>query len=510
MVLVIFLSTLLSFANSTNNCPAEKELPNLPVHDQDGLGTCASNTAALMIQHNLGLAESPSYFQLSLTTSGNEKSDFFFNQDNQQRVFNWGAHICDVVKTAKKHGYCDAEVFEKDVIGRMDPIWNQQKFLVSLASFIDRNTTQVRQLGSQLQDPAFKEAAKRRLASHLMNRSEQCSVEFEDFVTKRALARIKVKLDSKIASLPQAESLNLRGLRSRLFNPDGSAQNFAMEYFIFFLRTEGKEYISARELPTNQLSENLLPNDNKFLSLFSSAIGQANLVFDFPPEPLYRSDFDAYRICSGSDLLNGLDLLVHGPQCQASLVTESTDFLNQSEKILNSLINYRRTGLDPEAGLVNLISPGCAVQMMLTKNNDNLRCSDRSIGNQSQANRAKRDIYANLCRGKAVAISMCTGFFASSVPINSAFCESDVAGIANHGRHALTLIGYRTKEGKKQIKIQNSWGQSCPFLKGEPAAIPSGMQGLVECEMENGRPTGRFWVDEDLLINNSYQLSVMP
>ncbi len=284
-----------------------------------------------------------------------------------------------------------------------------------------------------------------------------------------------------------------------------------MSYFNFFLKTQGKDYISARELPTNRLSENLLPNDNKFLSLFSTSLGFSNLVFDFPPEPLYRSDFDAYRVCSGSDLLNSLDHLVMSPSCDISQTPAGAmEFMNQAERILNGLTDYGRTGLDPQAGLVNLISPGCAAQMMLTKNNSDLRCTNRTIGSERQATRAKRNIYENLCRNKAVAISICTGFFASSVPINSAFCQRDVAGIDNHGRHALTLIGYRTKEGKKQIKIQNSWGQACPFLKGEPPFIASEMQGLVECEMENGRPTGRFWVDEDLLINNSYQLSVMP
>ena len=47
MALVIFLLTF-SLSAWSQSCPTAKTLSLYPVHDQDGMGTCASNTAALI------------------------------------------------------------------------------------------------------------------------------------------------------------------------------------------------------------------------------------------------------------------------------------------------------------------------------------------------------------------------------------------------------------------------------------------------------------------------------
>ena len=99
MALVALLLTF-SLSAWSQSCPTAKTLSLFPVHDQDGMGTCASNTAALMMQHNLGLAKSPSYMQISITqsaTDGENGKDFFFTDDGgKERVFNWGANRASI------------------------------------------------------------------------------------------------------------------------------------------------------------------------------------------------------------------------------------------------------------------------------------------------------------------------------------------------------------------------------------------------------------------------------
>lgn len=511
MGLVIFFTALLSLADET--CPQQKELPAMPVHDQDGLGTCASNTAALMMQHNLGLAESPSYFQLSLTYSGLKESNFFIkDSDNNDRVFNWGAHICDVLKSAKDNGYCDHSVFELDAVGRQDPTWEQQHFLENLSRFLNSNASGIEELKQNLSDSEFRSQARQRLASLFLERSRTCQESFPRFVARRGLERFKEWLTPKRTQGTLEEQVRYDRLWISTFNPDGTPQNQALEHYEYFLFVEGKNLLDSNG-GISSLDPNLLPAERRFGEMYSSALSISGLNFDLPYTQMYQSDFDAYSVCRGNDFVSaGTLLLSQAPQCvDNSSESEINGFLSQADNILNNLMSYLNTDLDPQAGLVNLISPRCAVQMVNNKNNSAIRCENQAINNDSQADRAKNRITDHLCRDKAVAISMCTGFFKAEALIDSNYCKNDVPGVVNHGRHALTLIGYRTVGEKKQIKIQNSWGATCPFIQNAANAIPAGLLGSVECELdEEGSPTGRFWVDEDLLINNSYQLSFMP
>jgi len=65
-----------------------------------------------------------------------------------------------------------------------------------------------------------------------------------------------------------------------------------------------------------------------------------------------------------------------------------------------------------------------------------------------------------------------------------------------HGLHAVALIGVDCSSEKKKYLIQNSWGTSCLGVKDIPT---------IKCE----EGTGRLWIEEDYLLNNTRYLSVV-
>jgi hypothetical protein len=183
----------------------------------------------------------------------------------------------------------------------------------------------------------------------------------------------------------------------------------------------------------------------------------------------------------------------------------------QAQQLINSLRSMANDQLDFQVGLVNIISPACAAQMSQRDDSYSGDCGERNINSASTANTAKNLAVEEICAGRALGVSICTGFFKATTPVDSKFCDEDEPGVADHGRHAVTLIGYRQgPNNKRQFLIQNSWGNSCPFKQGFTSNVPPALQNLVECEVTPGAiasPTGRFWVDEDLLFNNTYLMS---
>lgn len=508
MALVIIFSSILAFSQT---CPSERELPSLPVHDQDGLGTCASNTAALMMQHNLSLNESPSYVQLSLTHSGLRRNSLFFTDDsNSQRLFNWGAAVCDVVNDAETHGYCDHSLLGVDSIGAEDNERRQSRFLNDLATFLNSNEVSMQDLRERISDPLLRSRASGTLAQHFLDRREICVDEFSRFVAQRTLERFIQWLRSSIPDIPLHERGRYEAFLRGLTDEEGAPSDIVINAFRSLFHQEAKPLLEAFNRRNYDLSHLNLPSERQIVEAFMRVGNYNNFTFDLPYNNFFQSDIDAYSICRDNEQISSYRILNGDLTCQAQVdQSQLTSFTSDVENILGGIRSFTESGVDPEAGLVNLISPSCAVQMTQRQSQD-FSCSEEAIKNAEGARAAKSRIYQELCRNRAVGISLCTGHWRSETVVDSGFCQNDVAGVENHGRHAVTLVGYRTVGERKQIKIQNSWGLSCPFLQTSTNSIRPAFEGLVECEMdEENMPTGRFWVDEDLLINNSYRISVM-
>lgn len=519
MALVIFLLTF-SLSAWSQSCPASKSLNYLPVHDQDGLGTCASNTAALMMQYNLGLERSPSYMQMSLTYSGltnNNGSDFFYNDENgRRRLFNWGAQICGVIDQSQRSGFCDSNQMGFDHVGSTDPFEQQESFLTKMATFLGSNQIEILLMRDLLANPQTRAEAERRVAYFFANRASMCTVPKNEFMSRRALARLKPYWESFLT--PPASTTQRQVARRMLdltFLPNGQPRPAALTYHQEFLASiSGLESRLEQADEANVATAGIPGVMNE--SMFTVWWGNRNDVTtsSIPQQATnsYLSDYRAYAPCRDPAPLTVLSSYLNAPSCVVpTSATISPAFLTQARQLVASLSALSENRLDPQAGLVNLISPACAGQMEQRAGDYAGDCNDRAVNSASSSNTAKSTSVEEICAGRAVGISICTGFFKASVPVDSKFCDEDEPGVADHGRHAVTLIGYRPRpNGTRQFLVQNSWGSSCPFRQGISSNIPAALQGLVECEVTPGAiasPTGRFWVDENLLFNNTYQLS---
>jgi hypothetical protein len=189
--------------------------------------------------------------------------------------------------------------------------------------------------------------------------------------------------------------------------------------------------------------------------------------------------------------------------------------------------------------LLNVLAPRCAEQLESNRARlASLTCkqvrmseifgpvrgphvqSDSSVINlEPQVRRARADaqIENALCAGRAVGIDVCTGFMVASTAVDSQFCQRQIPGIQRHGYHAMTIVSAETQpNGRKRYLVQNSWGRSCDF------PLAHNGSGLMSCETQDttqpgprnnlpttGRPTGRFWVDAELLLNNTGAINIL-
>ncbi len=519
MTFITLLFITASFDVGSQTCPVARSLSYHPVHDQDGMGTCASNTAALIMQHNLGLAKSPSYMQLSVThsgQSGTNSTDFFYSDDDgEERLFNWGAHICDVVKRASQDGFCDYDQMGFSFVGAMDPSRTQQTFLVNISRFIDQKEASIRTLRTQLNNPATRVDAERRLAYFFATPDSSCGMPALEFVARRAMSRLKVTWEALLTTpATTAQKSTARRLLDSVFESSGQPKVEALNYYLQFLNASFDiESHLDREEQSNSTATGLagaLPE-----TTFTKWWGERkNIPTSSMPEKMenfYVSDWRAYAPCRRPEVFMALDSFLSAPMCTVpTTVVLPPQASVQAQQLIESLRQLSSDQLDFQSGLVNILAPACATQMSQRAGTYSDNCLDRPINSAATATTAKNLVVEEICAGRAIGISICTGFFKATAPIDSKFCDDDEPGVADHGRHAVTLIGYRqSANNKRQILIQNSWGNSCPFTQHPNGQYPAGLVGLVECETSvGGAPTGRFWVDEDLLFNNSYQLSM--
>lgn len=517
MALVALLLTF-SLNAWSQSCPTSKTLSLFPVHDQDGMGTCASNTAALMMQHNLGLAKSPSFMQISITQSATDSEngdDFFFTDDGgKERVFNWGSNICDVIESASKHGFCDYDQMGFAFVGTTDPRNTQQAFLVSVARFLDQKESSIRELRNQLNDPETRADAERRLAYFFSISDGSCSASPLEYLARRALSRMKVMWESYL--VPPATTMQRAAARRLLdtaFASNGEPNTTAVEYYKTFLQSE---YSLEQRLDTaeqsNSTAAGLVGVSPE--STFMRWWGEKNdIVTNSIPgrtDNFYVSDWRAYAPCRRPEVVRKLDRFLGAPSCEVPPTAAlSPQVTAQAQQLVNTLRRLANNKLDPQAAIVNIMEPSCAAQMGQRAETYSDDCSSKGVGSESAEAAAKKKAVSELCAGRAIGVSICTGFFKSTTAIDSKHCDDDEPGVAEHGRHGVTLIGYRpSANGKRQFLVQNSWGNSCPFTQHASGTYPPALVGLVECEASTGGlPSGRFWVDEDLLFNNVYNYS---
>lgn len=179
-------------------------------------------------------------------------------------------------------------------------------------------------------------------------------------------------------------------------------------------------------------------------------------------------------------------------------------------------------------GFIELVAPACAAQMETFKRSIQDRDCESVVNNSVMTAGRKSSVLSGykdtdpqtmvsysrdwtverLCNNKPVTVTVCTDFM-SGPTIDTKFCndrEKSASGADKHGIHVMTVVGYERKaDGKTRMLVQNSWGKSCPFKGVVPVPGKD-----VECELDaNKEVTGRFWIDGDVLIKNSYDFSAL-
>ena len=501
--------------------PAQCRLPDLPVHDQDGVGMCASSTASLLMQHNLGLANAPSALALSITHSGidGEEADAFFftkteNGKSEERLFNWGAITCKVIDTAKEEGFCDYQRFGFDFIGSSDPLGSQQSLLMGMARFLAGRESDIRSLREDLRDPAKRGAATQRLAFFFADRDRQCAnTNARDFIARRMLERRVAGWRHHLAGTTNpTQQRTLRRLIRETVNEDGSFKAAPLDYLSTFLESD---LVPMLERHQQDGSVPLVKSEDLFTTWWGLRF---DLNTSFLPYSTtnnaahYISDFRAYGPCRENESSYALRGYLNAPLCMVPPDAPLQDeHVRQARDLIGTLSRMAEGSLDMQASIVNILSPSCAAEMVARRGSFSADCEENSIEGSSSSRRARERTLQHLCQGRAVGLSICTGFFVATTPVDSSFCEdTTLQGVANHGKHAVTVVGQRMMNDKRQFLVQNSWGRSCPFMQHPDNQVPTALRPLVECELgADGRPSGRFWVEEQLLFNNSFRYSTL-
>lgn len=150
-----------------------KSLANFKIQDQDGLGTCASNSASLLLHSNIEGNPSLSYIQLAtifkrselnakreeLTKSNSSVFDVYAKKlqgtpgvvnPNAAQEDNWrlgidGANVCGVIEKAKDYqktspteGICRSDSVNLEKIsGSNDNGWKQKKSLLAISKYMN-------------------------------------------------------------------------------------------------------------------------------------------------------------------------------------------------------------------------------------------------------------------------------------------------------------------------------------------------------------------------------------
>ena len=506
MGLVVFISLLFSFHVEARTC----RLPDKPVQDQDGLGSCYANTASLMMEHNLKLTSTPSYFQMSLNASAHRGTFMYTDDEGSRDIFNSGGWVCDTFDSAKRDGFCDAQTFKLDAVGKMDPQHSQENFLKALGTLIDENRAELKVLSNSKQFSVERQQIERRLAGIFQQRAQICQVTQEELMQKRFFDRLNEKWTDRLANMKPGEKRTaLARMYERTFKnglPTPEAKNFLLNDF--FPRSFDAEFINSN--PTkDQLAQRSMHPEKMFEVWWWNRL---KLPGSFSPYDFesyeYLKDFRSQNVCRENETIAAVKSLVSS--CGQIPPTLEPRHEQMARELLAAIQLASQKGESGLRGLVNLISPSCGAEMSVRKGKLSHECDEQSIKDDISALAAAKTIEDEICGGRSVGISLCTGFFISTTPVDSGYCSQDVPGIEQHGRHAVALVGVKNNAiGEREFLIQNSWGRTCPFLQHKGGVIPDALKGLVQCEMANGVPTGRFWVNEKLMMNNTYAFQVM-
>lgn len=188
------------------------------------------------------------------------------------------------------------------------------------------------------------------------------------------------------------------------------------------------------------------------------------------------------------------------PDCPVPAGTSIPEEIRNSVEAMTRVVSRQ----DLRASIVGLMAPQCADQAA-RRRIGGYTCREAVVTTANGAEK-KEEVFSDLCAGRAVSLTVCRPFMNLTGPFDSGHCTRPIPGAVGTDYHAITALGMRTVGGRRQMFIQNSTGSKCNFASGN--VTRAGFNGQVECELNaSGVPTGRFWIDEDLIMNNTISIT---
>ena len=244
----------------------------------------------------------------------------------------------------------------------------------------------------------------------------------------------------------------------------------------------------------------------------------------FLNEDEYCKTFEPASLMSGIELYQNKDL-----QCMdRDFVINSFNIIQTLSEVSGGVRDKLKQQLFGEIpyefeDYEKIVTPGCD-QAQNKLNLDHLSCSFFSMCRYSDEGNAitsavysgedscynlgtakylaRMHLLSEIKEGRASTVSVCTGFMVHDRYVDTKFCEKEVSGVDGHEYHSMAITGYKCQKGNIHYEIQNSWGKNdCPNAANRRVKDYNG-NPVMECVKEDGRNTGRFYVNESYLIKN--------
>lgn len=495
----LFVQNIL--AQSTCNPPA---IRRPPVIDQDGIGTCASASAAILMQMNIqdedgsqGLRRTPSYLQMSIYSAARSTEPGFFKNEpgGARTFFNGYQHVCSVVDTAMNQGFCDSDNFPLDFVGEEDAMGSQQKSLDMIGQYLQGHLPDLERFRESLRTNP--QGTKDLLAYLYQKHSDFCRQDPRELIVRNAWLRRKAAWQAQLSRTSDpAQRRVLTTLLQRTFGADGQPTAAAMQY--------GRDDLFERGMGAVTTPDRIATIGEGMMSVHWALhldLNMQGFLATGVTDAGIQEDYRRTQYCQWP-MLMAVQEYFQNPDCPVPGGTSAGEDVRNNVEALTRVVSRQ----DLRASVVGLMAPRCADQAA-RRRVTGLTCRE-TVVTPSNVAAKKEEVFSDLCAGRAVSFSVCRPFMRLTGPFSSANCSQPFPGSPNMDYHALTGIGMRNVDGRRQVFIQNSTGSRCDFADGN--VLRSGFAGKVECELNSaGIPTGRFWIDEDLLMNNTQAISTL-
>jgi hypothetical protein len=498
LIFIFFVSASVFAQQSTCRPPGAR----FPIVDQDGLGVCASAAASILLQHNVaGMTNAPSYLALSITSSY-ARANSFVTPDGDSFVDS--NHVCSVVNSTAT-GYCDSRFFPMDFVGRDDRMNSQETSLVNLGRLLEANQPAIQNLKRQFADPARRPEAIQRIATILFQDSQVCRVDRREYLAKSMLARVREDWRRRLPTLPAGQRPVMQAALNRTFLASGEPTRAALEYaYENFFKSDyatvlNRDASNPSRSPT-QIAGMTYP-EGIFGFHWGFRLGlESGSFLGYSSSPAtIRNDWARFSGCDENATTKLISTYLRDPFCpiSPSIPEEFTNLASRMAMELSDLSS------DPQLDIIGMIAPLCANQIRRGQKTRGLECNYIRINNPETQQAAIRKAREELCSGRAFTIDVCGSMMESPTVLYRNHCPD------SRSDHAMAVIDVRQgADGKTRYLVQNSWGRTCKFADGDvERPVYAGIANCVRGA--DGVFTGRFWVEEEFLFNNSKAMSTL-